>query len=71
MISNTKTKTSADKDKDMYTGLKLSISKDNQSVISMICSESVTVKSGSGTGRVKEFDIQTSDGVIHAIDTVI
>jgi len=36
-----------------------------------IYSESVAVKSGSGTGLVKEFDIQTSDGVIHAIDTVI
>ena len=34
-------------------------------------SESVTVKSGSGTALVKQFDIQTSDGVIHAIDTVI
>jgi len=36
-----------------------------------IYSESVTVKSGSGTALVKQFDIQTSDGVIHAIDTVI
>ena len=38
---------------------------------SLFPSESVTVKSGSGTALVKQFDIQTSDGVIHAIDTVI
>jgi uncharacterized surface protein with fasciclin (FAS1) repeats len=36
-----------------------------------IYSESVAVRTGSGTAKVKEFDILTSDGVIHAIDTVI
>merc|ERR1712088_433938 len=36
-----------------------------------IYSESVSVRTGSGTALVKQFDILTSDGVIHAIDTVI
>ena len=36
-----------------------------------IYSESVSVRTGSGTAVVRQFDIETTDGVIHAIDTVV
>ena len=36
-----------------------------------IFSENVRVTTGSGAARVVQFDILTSDGVIHAIDTVV
>jgi len=36
-----------------------------------IYSESVTVRSSQGTAKIVDLDIQASDGVIHAIDTVI
>ena len=36
-----------------------------------IFSENVRVTTGSGAAKVVQFDILTSDGVIHAIDTVI
>ena len=36
-----------------------------------IFSENVRVSNGNGDAKVVQFDILTSDGVIHAIDTVI
>ena len=39
--------------------------------INDIFSENVLVSTSSGSAKVVQFDILTSDGVIHAIDTVI
>ena len=39
--------------------------------INDIFSENVRVSTDNGDARVVQFDILTSDGVIHAIDTVI
>ena len=36
-----------------------------------IFSESVTIRTNSGSGKIVDFDIQASDGVIFAIDSVI
>lgn len=36
-----------------------------------IYSESVTVRSSQATGRILEFDINTSEGVIFSVDTVL
>merc|ERR1712088_773113 len=42
-----------------------------QRTIDDIFSEGVTVRSSQGTAKIVELDIQASDGVIHAIDTVL
>jgi len=42
-----------------------------QRTIDDIFSEGVTVRSSQGTAKIIELDIQASDGVIHAIDTVL
>merc|ERR1712010_21724 len=42
-----------------------------QRTIDDIFSEGVTVRSPQGTAKIVELDIQASDGVIHAIDTVL
>merc|ERR1712010_360309 len=42
-----------------------------QRSIDDIFSEGVTVRSSQGTAKIVELDIQASDGVIHAIDTVL
>merc|ERR1712001_257119 len=42
-----------------------------QLTIDDIFSEGVTVRSSQGTAKIVELDIQASDGVIHAIDTVL
>ena len=44
---------------------------DIQRDLNDIFSENVRVTTGSGAAKVVQFDILTSDGVIHAIDTVI
>merc|ERR1712200_261916 len=42
-----------------------------QRTIDDIFSEGVTVRSSQGTAKIVELEIQASDGVIHAIDTVL
>merc|ERR1711894_250476 len=42
-----------------------------QRTIDDIFSQGVTVRSSQGTAKIVELDIQASDGVIHAIDTVL
>merc|ERR1712147_345652 len=42
-----------------------------QRTIDDIFSEGVTVRSSQGTAKIVQLDIQASDGVIHAIDTVL
>ena len=50
------------------------VSEDNINItrdIDDIFSENVRVSTGNGEAKVVQFDILTSNGVIHAIDTVI